>query len=45
MMILVDGAQGQHQPKSSAIQPSPDLGLKPMVNLHPSSILVRGSPL
>ena len=30
---------------SSAIQPSPGLGLKLMVNLHPSSILVRGSPL
>ena len=32
-------------PMSSAIQSSPDLGLKRMVNLHPSSILVRGSPL
>ena len=30
---------------SRAVRSRPDLSLKPMVNLHPSSILVRGSPL
>ena len=32
-------------PTSRAVRSRPDLSLKPMVNLHPSSILVRGSPL
>ena len=30
---------------SRAVRSRPDLSLKPMVNLHPSSILVRSSPL
>jgi uncharacterized protein YjlB len=30
---------------SRAVRSRPDLSLKAMVNLHPSSILVRGSPL
>jgi quercetin dioxygenase-like cupin family protein len=32
-------------PTSRAVRSRPDLSLKPKVNLHPSSILVRGSPL
>jgi uncharacterized protein YjlB len=32
-------------PTSRAVRSRPDLSLKSKVNLHPSSILVRGSPL
>ena len=37
--------RGSTTPKSIVVQPGPGLGLKPMVNLYFSSILIRGSPL